>query len=378
MKPNSCESNMAPKLTLTLVLLVAVVAYLIKVYPDFIVVCLPKYVDAYFVRALYPRNRTNTGTTSLPTVTKIIPTPNSDHIVADCLASPGNLVLVKNFLTINETTDRDIMMEKLRKANAGKELRLLNFEHWKIPHFSPSCSEGNIKTTSMPFDSYAEKFMLGDAAKNNTYLYAGFESITGAGDLEDVTGYDWRKEIADYKHNNLFISNFPKNIVTAPLHGAPVDSFSIQLLGTKVWYFVPPDELASVPNIPMPTAFNLPMTDDELLSKLKNVIVVKQEPGDLVYFGPHWAHVVETYAGPNLMFNVRVDAKKKLRKGPPSFLFKALIRINTRKLAAIPQENNQIYPMLYSDINSYYPNCGKSEGFEKILDHIRQSEQIVD
>ena len=354
------------KLKISLVLVVAIIGFVVKVYPDFVIVCLPKYVDAYFMRALYERNRSNTGIISMPTVTTLIPTPNSNHVIQDCLASNGNLVIVKNFLKINETSDRDIMMEKLRKANAGKELRLLNFEHWKIPHFSPSCSQGDVSTSNMPFDEYAEKYMIGENANNHTYLYAGFESITSPDDVEDVTGYDWRKELAEYRHNNLFISNFPKDIVTAPLHGAPSDSFSIQLLGTKVWYFVPPEEVASIPTIPMPTAFNLPMTDDELLSKLKNVIIVKQEPGDLVYFGPHWSHVVETYAGPNLMFNLRVKALKKMKEGPFNMFLKALIRFKTRPLAAIPQDNRHIYPLLYSDINSYYPDCGPSEAFERI------------
>ncbi len=356
------------KLAFIFVTLVGVVAYLCKVYPDFVIVALPKYYDAYFMRALYPRDRKNEGVTSLPVLTRLIPTPMSDHVIQDCLANKrGTPVLVKRFVDVNVTRDRDAIVSKLEKANAGKSIRLIDFSQWKIPHFSPSCSKRELTDLEeLDFDEYARRHMLGDAANNHTFLYAGFESITGADEVEDITGYNWREKTGEYKQNNLFISNFPYEILTAPLHAAPIDSFSVQLFGTKTWYFVSADEMASIPNIPMPTCFNLPMTDDELISKFKNVIVIKQEPGDLIYFGPNWGHVVSTAAGPNLMFNIRINALSKVRSGPKSLLLKLGLRYRTRPLSGRPQDNAAIFPLIYDDLNNYYPDCGHSEAFAKL------------
>ncbi len=367
----SGKSFTSSKLLFGMIVVIGLLSFLCTVYQDFVIVLLPKYVDAYFMRALYPRNRKNDGMTTIPILGKLVPTPNAPNIIEQCLNTVnGHPILVKNFVGKNKTDQEDIL-RKLEKANEGKKIRLLDFEGWTIPHFSPSCSRAQdrqVGSTNMDFSDYARSFMIGDSSKNHTYLYAGFESITSVEEVTALTGVDWSE--LDYRQNNLFISNFPKDVVAAPLHGAPIDSFSIQLLGSKTWYFVSPEELASIPNIPMPTCFNLPMTDDELLSKIKNLLVVKQEPGDLLYFGPHWSHVVATSAGPNLMFNVRVNAFDKIFKGPKSLAAKLTIRRLTRPTVGRPQDNKDVYPMLYRDINSYYDECGSSEAFTSIINRI--------
>ncbi len=368
-RSNTDKPRAFSKLALIFVTFVAVVAYICKVHPDFVILVLPKYYDAYFMRALYPRDRKNEGATSLPLLSRLIPTPMSDHVIEDCLASKkGTPVLVKRFIDINVTRDRDVIVSKLEKANAGKSIRLLDFSKWNTPHFSTSCSNRILSgLEEIDFDVYARRHMLGDAANNHTFLYAGFESITSPDEVEDITRYNWREKTGEYKQNNLFISNFPHEIVTAPLHAAPVDSFSVQLFGTKTWYFISPEEFASFHNIPMPTLLSLPLTDDELIAKLKNVIVIKQEPGDLIYFGPNWGHVVSTSSGPNMMFNIRINAVPKVRSGPKSLFLKLAIRIRTRVLSGTPQDTSTFnFPLLYDDLNSYYPDCGHSEAFTKL------------
>lgn len=350
-------------------LIVGVIAYLAKVHPDIIVVLLPRYADAYFVRAMYPRDRKNyeeAGVNKLkhlPFVSKLI--PSKTFSVSDIISSNGFPVLVKNFTSIDE----EKIIQKIIEANAGKELRMLSFENWKEPHFSPSCAIP-LPIKSVKFDEFGRNH-FGKNAQNHSYWYAGFEAITDAKAVEELTGYSWRESV-DYRQNNMFVSNFPHEILTAPLHGAPIDSVSVQLFGTKTWYFISPEDITAIPTVPMPTIFTLPMTDDELLSKLKHVYVVKQEPGDLLYFGPHWSHAVSTSAGPNLMFNIRVNGMEKLKQGPKSLLMKLLFRKFTRVFAGLPQDNMVNYPILYEDLNAYYPECEKSQMFAKLLEQVQE------
>jgi hypothetical protein len=366
--------------------------YLSTFHVDWVILLLPKHADGHYLRWRYPREgKFNNGLTKAPQIYKLSPTPFSDHIVQDCMAmTGGGLVHVQNFLNLSSTHRsagtnqanqfQKEILQKLAKVNAGKAIRLVNFQGREDPHFSPSCSKLNGEMPAMDFEEYVEHHMLNSNSNNaahrnmsGSYFYAGFESITDPKDVEDLTGYNWRKVTGeDYKQNNLFISNFPQNIFTAPLHAEPVDSFSIQLFGTKIWYFIPPEEIAKLESVPMPTVFNLPMTDDELLSKISKIIVVKQEPGDLIYFGPHWGHVVETSSGPNLMFSIRLDVRKrkKLMNGPKSLLSKLIVRYHTRSFAGRPQDNRKHFPMIYDDLNSYYPDCGRSVSFESIVHHV--------
>lgn len=350
--------------SLILLILVTFIAYITKVHPDYIVVLLPTYVDGYFVRALYPRDRKNTGATKIPFVARLSATDMTFEELGTLLTRKESFpVLVKNVVNI----DQEMAIMKLKECNAGKNIRLISYEDWETPAFSPSCNRGDMtKKVTMPFDEYAERFLSGENAKIGSYWYAGFEAITNAKDLTGITGRNWTS-LGDYKQNNMFVSNFPHEILTAPMHGAPIDSMSVQLFGTKTWYFVSPEDLSALPNIPMPTCFNLPMTDDELLSKLKNVVVVKQEPGDLIYFGPHWAHVVSTSAGPNMMFNFRFNNLDKIRSGPMSLLWKLAYRNKVRGFGGLPQDNMVNHPIIYKDLNGYYPECGFSEAFAKVI-----------
>lgn len=173
----------------------------------------------------------------------------------------------------------------------------------------------------------------------------------------------------DYKQNNLFTSNFPHEIFTASMHCAPIDSLALQLIGTKTWIFASPEELNKIPAIPMPTSFFLPMTDDEVLSKMSTLHVVKQGPGDALYFGPHWCHAVSTAKGPNLMLNMRYFAKKKIFAGPWELTAKILFRlyISVRGTGLNPQDNHLLYPVIYDDLMHYFQNkCGFSHSFDTL------------
>lgn len=342
---------------------VALCAYLCYRQPDLVAILLPKYIDAYFIRAMYSRDKKNSGVTQMPMISRLLPIEGIE--IKDIFDPSGYPVHIKNVVDVSQ----DNIIEILSTGNAGKNMRMISFENWTEPHFSPSCAQMSIPKV-IKFDDYAKNHLFSRSAKNHTHLYAGFEAITDPAVLKDILGFDVTT-LNEYRQNNLFTSNFASEILSAPMHCAPIDSLTFQLVGTKTWYFVSPDDLASLPNIPMPTCFNLPMTDDELLSKIKNIHIVKQGPGDAVYFGPHWCHAVSTEAGPNVMFNMRYNAIKKLKKGPLSLFAKLMIRKFTRSIGGLPQDNRENYPLIYEDLNSYFPNCGSSHAFNGLYEAVK-------
>jgi hypothetical protein len=345
-----------------LTLAVAVLAYVCTKHVDFVVTLLPKYYDGYFVRLLYSRDKKTTGTIGkLPFFSRVIPTDLTMDTLGEIFNPLGYPVHVKNVMNV----DQDKVIGLMAERNKGRDMRMISFENWTTPHLSPSCAA--LKSSVIAsFDDYAKSHLFSDVADNHSYLYAGFESITDRETIEEFTGLNL-KSLGDYRQNNLFTSNFPHEILTAALHCAPIDSLTLQLLGTKTWYFVSPEDLAKIQNTPMPTAFNLPMTDDELLAAISNVHVVKAGPGDAVYFGPHWCHAVSTSAGPNLMMNMRYNNIPLVKKGPLSLTAKLMIRMATRKMAGLPQDNTHLFPVLYDDLNQYFDNCGESEGMKKLV-----------
>jgi hypothetical protein len=345
-------------------LVIVLFGYIWRNHLDILITLAPMYYDAYLVRALFSRKEKNTGTTSLPRVTSIIPSKITMENLDQVLKSDGYPILIKKIMN----ADQDKIVETMIKGNGGRIMRMFDFANWKIPHFSSSCSPLKLSQNGA-FDEYARNHLYKNVSSNHSTLYAGFESITDVETINFITGLDIEK-LGDYRLNNLFTSNFDREILTAPLHCAPIDSISLQLVGSKTWFFVSPEELATIPNVPMPTAFTLPLTDDQLLSKIKNVYAVKQGPGDLIYFGPHWCHVVSTSAGPNLMLNMRYNALDKVKKGPVTLLFKLLLRRAFRPFSGRPQDNLLAFPLLYDDLNGYYENCGVSESFNKIYDYV--------
>ena len=335
-------------------------------YHTFFIVLLPKTWDAKWVNYWFRRDLNNTGIESIPKVFRNSPNPYVSGDVQRCVESSGGPRLLKNFVN---ASDSQALLRLLTKGNQGKEIRLLDYSKQDFSHFSPSCAnKGAQDSLKMPFDQFAAAHLLGENVSSHSYYYAGFESITDRDVLKEITGYDWGLTGQPYNQNNLFVSNLPRDVLTAPLHAEPIDSFAVQLVGVKYWFLVAPEDVNSFPTIPLPTAFNLPMTDDKLIGKIPKIYVVKQEPGDLLYFGPHWGHVVITTEGPNLMFNVRIDAQWKVRNGPKGLLAKVAFRIRDprRNVAGRPQDNTLNFPLIYDDLNSYYPTCGKSEAFTEL------------
>lgn len=354
------------------VILAALVAALIKFHPDFVCVILPAYWDGYFVQAMYDRTLRNgpSSGTSIPLLTKVLPLPIRKENIGDVIHKDGFPTLVKNVVN----TDQDHLMGILTQANAGKQLRMLSFKNYSTPHFSPSCGIVEFTTKQMvDFDRFATEHLFSNVSDHHSDLYAGFEPMTDPAVIEEMTGLDLR-ELGDYRQNNLFTSNFKEETMSATLHCEPIDSLTFQFVGTKTWYLVSPEQLAELNAVPLPTSFNLPLTDDQLISKLKEVRIVKQEPGDVFYFGPHWCHAVSNAQGPNLMMSIRYNAVEKIKRGPKTLLWKILLRTLLRPGAysgALPQENVNIYPVIYDELTKFFNNCGRSEALDKMMEIVQ-------
>lgn len=361
------SSSFASNLPMGKLGIVAALAFaaLLRYRIDFFICLLPKYVDGYFVHLFWSKGgKNNIGPVRVPMLTKVPYYEEPLKSTKDVFDPHGYPRLIKDFAVV----DHDKAVNILYKENAGRSMRMLDtLDLYKYPHFSPSCNV--LDTTGrieVQFDDFAKNHLFTEVANNSTQLYAGFESITDPEVLDDLLGVDI-KSMGDYKQNNLFASNFKEETIAAALHCAPIDSVSIQLIGTKTWYFVSPQDLAKVQSVPMPTAFNLPMTDDELLSAIDYIHVAVQKPGDLVYFGPNWCHAVSTAPGPNLMFNLRFFAQSKLMAGPKSLGLKIVARLILRTFGGRPQDNTILYPVLYEALsNGFMDDCGISSAWTKL------------
>jgi hypothetical protein len=345
------------------VLLAILFAWLWKNHLDVIITLAPRHVDFYILNQMFSKEGKNTGVTRVPMVSTVLPTEGiTKDNLKDIFHSDGFPTLVKGVLD----TDQDKIVEEMTKRNKGRTMRMLSFEGHNHPHFSTSCAGMDHSVTKL-FDDYASNHLVSSAANNHSYLYAGFEAITDAQTINDITGLNV-ETMGDYKQNNLFTSNFPHEVFTAATHCAPIDSFTMQLIGTKTWYFVSPEDLADIQSVPMPTSFPLPLTDDELLSKVKQIYIVRQEPGDVMYFGPHWCHAVSTAPGPNLMMNMRYKDFPKILRGPIKLSLKIIARffLSNRGDGKNPQDNKLLYPGIYEALNDWYSDCGESEWFSAL------------
>jgi len=352
----------------TIIIGIVIFSYVLRNHADVILVLLPKYVDALFFHILYSAKRSQKNANKPirePIVSKVPYYHEPLDDLNNIFDKDGYPRLVKEFAVV----DHDKTVEFLYKRNKGRHMRMLDFGADVLDHFSPSCSRGFSVPRETAFDEYAENHLFSNKSSNHSGLYAGFESITDSDDVQKLLGRDLRNlGNGDYKQNNLFTSNFDKDLMSATLHCAPLDSVSIQLFGTKTWFFVGPQDLNNFQNVPFPTAFNVPMTDDELLSKIRNVHVAVQRPGDLVYFGPNWCHAVFTSKGPNLMFNLRYLTKEKLlRTLPFKQIFKSFFRKLTRSFAMVPQDNLVKFPYIYHDISNWMTDCGPSDALNRLI-----------
>ena len=117
----------------------------------------------------------------------------------------------------------------------------------------------------------------------------------------NFTGIDFKK--LNFEH--AFISNLPRDRVTAQAHGnSATSSMAVQFIGSKVWLFFSPKAFRghSFFNSFAGTGIVVPTQ-----SPLEDYDVYRyvSQPGDVLFFGENWGHIVLTKAGPNFMMNFR-------------------------------------------------------------------------
>ena len=111
--------------------------------------------------------------------------------------------------------------------------------------------------------------------------------------------------VSEIKLDTNFVSNFSDDVLATHIHFPSVNSFAMQLVGNKFWYFMPTNEFESYDPINTPTPWLLGGSEKMHFEKYGGISFAVTEPGDMLYFPPMSAHAVVTQKGPNVMFNLR-------------------------------------------------------------------------
>ena len=69
------------------------------------------------------------------------------------------------------------------------------------------------------------------------------------------------------------------------------------------------------------------------------------------------------------MMNIRYKNIPLVKKGPLSLTAKLMLRMATRTMGYLPQDNLQYFPIIYDELNSYYKDqCGESAGMRDLFE----------
>jgi len=325
----------------------------------------PVPVDDWLLQKIWPPMSNPNGAdywAADPMLSEVLPTNITQ--LSDIFHPKGYPVVVENYV---DAPDFPSLAARLLKENRGKKIRVLNFgmkTALNESHMSNCASGGPFaeEPVMMNFEDFIQNM------EDMDDLYAGFETITDIEVVNDLLGgTDFRELVPNYKQNNLFFANFRRTLLSAGFHCAPIDSLAIQITGKKTWFLASPEQLAALTNIPLPTFFPIGLNDDDLLDQVKEFRIVTAGPGDALYFGPNWCHAVITHQGPNIMFNMRYDAKHKVKGGPLSLLAKIIFRSLTRTFGKNPQDNSETQGPIYQRITKMFENCGRSNRLEELV-----------
>lgn len=128
-----------------------------------------------------------------------------------------------------------------------------------------------------------------------------FSTIRQLFALLQLPGIDVDK--MNFEH--AFISNLKAGKISAPIHGnSATSSMAVQFIGKKTWLFFPPHVYR---DFDMMDAFagTGSAFPTQAPKKSYEVYAYTAQPGDVLFFGENWAHVVYTHPGPNLLMNFR-------------------------------------------------------------------------
>ncbi|RYG67368.1 hypothetical protein EON64_07595 [archaeon] len=138
--------------------------------------------------------------------------------------------------------------------------------------------------------------------------YASFLTFLKPRTVVDDAGH----ELGDYvsvRADTNFLGNFPRDVMATPIHAAAYpNTYALQYIGTKLWVFMSPEDMERYNPINSPSTLLQTGSEAAFFRDTPAVSISVADPGDLVYFPPHWGHAVVTKAGPNVMFALREPA----------------------------------------------------------------------
>ena len=204
-------------------------------------------------------------------------------------------VLFKKFVGNPEKKWDAVMKEHHNASLLFSEVELKSFGNVFLPGIR---SYGKIETT------LGEAFSSATQTANHSYFasFAPFLDKDTSKHILSMNDHEYKSILIDTN----FVSNFEKTVLATAIHSAvPPNSYAVQLVGRKLWIFLPPDEMEAFDAINVGPTILFSGSEAEMASKKGRYIVAVQEEGDLLYFPPQWGHAVVTKSGINVMCNVR-------------------------------------------------------------------------
>ena len=141
--------------------------------------------------------------------------------------------------------------------------------------------------------------------------YASFLRIFGSEDYAELLNAEPSEH---FKFDSSFISYFPHDVVSSPIHAAPmVHTYSVQCYGVKAWLFWSSRVLNRHRHytVTHPAGGVLSGTPESIMRIPTSRAVVG--PNDLLVFPPLFYHAVASAAGKNIMFSIRRADRDSLR-----------------------------------------------------------------
>jgi hypothetical protein len=211
-------------------------------------------------------------------------------------------VVFKHFLKDPEDKWNSVLEKHQDAEMLFSEVDLKSFGNVFLPGIR---NHGKINTTLGAAVSDARQ------PGNNVSYFASFAPFLDAETSQQILS------MSDVEYKSIlvdtnFVSNFHRTVLATAIHSAvPINSYSVQLVGRKLWVFLPPNEMESFQAVNVGPTILFSGSEAEMASKNNRYIIAVQEEGDLLFFPPQWGHAVVTKSGFNVMCNVREFAIAK-------------------------------------------------------------------
>lgn len=210
-------------------------------------------------------------------------------------------ILFKKFLLNPEEKWKKVIQKHKDSPLMFSEVEIKSFGNVFLPGIR---NFGKVEATLLEAVSEVER-------PSNRSFFASFAPFLDADTSKlilNMTDDEYKSILIDTN----FVSNFKETVLATAVHSAvPPNSYGIQLMGRKLWVFLPPDEMESFDAINVGPTILFSGSEAEMADRSGRYIIAVQEEGDLLFFPPQWGHAVVTKSGINVMCNVREFAIAK-------------------------------------------------------------------